>query len=141
MTTGPWNCWYATARSPVSAYSLHKHLFEDTSMEFVSKHVYPSTGLLEKAVKGIPAAIAVTGVASASKRDFKILKLEGLEPFCENIRTDNYLMYRPLFLVLHKNAPNSAEADKFIQFALSARGREVIRDNQVLPYFEGMILI
>ena len=122
-------------------YSLRKHLFEDYAMEFVSEHVYPSSGPLEKAVEQNTNAIAVTGVASAYKRDFKILKLEGLEPSFENIRTGTYLIYRPLFLVYNPNGPNSKEADKFIQFALGSTGREVIRKNQVVPYFDGMLLI
>ncbi|MEN8180527.1 MAG: substrate-binding domain-containing protein [Pseudomonadota bacterium] len=122
-------------------YSLRKHLFEDYDMEFVSAHVYPSSGPLEKAVEKNLSAIAVTGVASAYKRDFKILKLEGREPSFENIRTGNYLMYRPLFLVFNQGGPNSDEADKFIQFALGTTGREIIRNNQVVPYFDGMLLI
>jgi len=122
-------------------YTLRKHLFEDPAVEFRSEYVYASSGPLEKAVEGKRNAIAVTGIASAHKRDFKILKLEGRDPSFENIRTGNYLLYRPLFLVLNKNAPNSQEADRFIQFALGPRGREIIRKNQVVPYFDGMLLL
>ena len=122
-------------------YTLRKHLFEDPDVEFKSEHVYPSSGPLEKAVEQNRNAIAVTGIASAHKRNFKILKLEGKDPSFENIRTGNYLLYRPLFLVLNKNSPNSQEADRFIQFALGPKGREIIRRNQVVPYFDGMLLL
>lgn len=122
-------------------YSLRKHLFEDHDVEFLSQHVYKSSGPLEKAVEGNINAIAVTGVASAHKRDFKILQLEGKEASYENIRTGNYLLYRPLFLVQNVNAPNSHEADRFIQFALGTKGREIIRKNKVVPYFDGMLLL
>jgi phosphate transport system substrate-binding protein len=122
-------------------HTLRKHLFEDPNVEFKSDYIYPSSGPLEKAVEQNPNAIAVTGVASAYKRDFKILKLEGKDPSFENIRTGNYILYRPLFLTYNKNSPNSREADKFIQFALSSKGREVIRKNQVVPYFDGMLLL
>jgi phosphate transport system substrate-binding protein len=122
-------------------YTLRKHLFEDPDVEFKSEHVYPSSGPLEKAVEQNRNAIAVTGIASAHKRDFKILKLEGKDPSFENIRTGNYLLYRPLFLVLNKNSPNSEEADRFIQFALGPKGRDIIRKNQVVPYFDGMLLL
>jgi phosphate transport system substrate-binding protein len=122
-------------------YTLRKHLFEDPDIEFKSEYIYPSSGPLEKAVEKNHNAIAVTGIASAHKRDFKILKLEGKDPSFENIRTGNYLLYRPLFLVLNKNSPNSQEADKFIQFALGPKGREIIRKNQVVPYFDGMLLL
>ena len=122
-------------------YTLREHLFENHDVEFKSKHVFPSSGPLEKTVEKNPKAIAVTGIASAHKRDFKILKLEGMDPSFENIRTGNYLMYRPLYLVQNKSSPNSRESDRFIQFALGPKGREVIRQNQVVPYFDGMLLL
>jgi phosphate transport system substrate-binding protein len=122
-------------------YTLRQHLFEDKDTEFKSKHVFPSSAPLEKTVEKNPRAIAVTGVASAHKRDFKILKLEGRDPSFDNIRTGNYLLYRPLYLVHSKNAPNSLESDRFIKFALGPKGREIIRDNQVVPYFDGMLLL
>ena len=122
-------------------YTLRQHLFEDPEVEFRSKYVFPSSGPLEKEVEKNPNAIAVTGIASAHKRDFKILKLEGMDPNFENIRTGNYILYRPLYLVHNKNSPNSAESDRFIQFALGPKGREVIRKNQVVPYYDGMLLL
>ena len=122
-------------------YTLRQHLFEDPEVEFKSKHVFPSSGPLEKTVEKNPNAIAVTGIASAHKRDFKILKLESMDPSFENIRTGNYLLYRPLYLVHNKNSPNSRESDRFIQFALGSKGREIIRRNEVVPYFDGMLLI
>ncbi|MEW8509034.1 MAG: phosphate ABC transporter substrate-binding protein [Candidatus Thiodiazotropha sp.] len=122
-------------------YTLRQHLFEDQDANFESKHIFPSSGPLEKAVEQSPNAISVTGVASANKRDFKILKLEGRDPNFENIRTGNYLLYRPLYLVHSKTSPNSLESDRFIRFALGPKGREIIRDNQVVPYFDGMLLL
>ncbi len=122
-------------------YTLRKHLFEDYDIEFKSNHVYNSSGPLEKAVEQAPYAIAVTGVASAYKRNVKILQLEGKDPSFENIRTGNYLLYRPLFLIFNPNGPNSAESDRFIQFALGPKGREIIRKNRVVPYFDGMLLL
>jgi phosphate transport system substrate-binding protein len=122
-------------------YTLRMHLFDDPEVAFKSKNVFPSSGPLEKTVEKDPNAIAVTGIASAHKRDFKILRLEGKDPSFENIRTGNYLLYRPLYLVYNKNSPNSRESDRFIQFALGSVGREVIRKNQVVPYYDGMLLL
>lgn len=122
-------------------YTLRQHLFDNPDVKFKSKHVFPSSGPLEKDVEKNANAIAVTGVASAHKRDFKILKLEGLEPSFENIRTGNYILYRPLYLVQNKKSENSAETSRFIQFALGPEGRDVIRKNKVVPYFDGMLLI
>jgi phosphate transport system substrate-binding protein len=122
-------------------YTLREHLFEDQDAVFNSKHLFPSSGPLEKTVEKNPNAIAVTGVASAYKRDFKILKLEGMDPSFENIRTGNYLFYRPLYLVQNKSSPNSLESDRFIQFALGSKGRKIIRQNDVVPYFDGVLLL
>lgn len=122
-------------------YTLREHLFEDTEVEFVSDHLFPSSGPLEKTVEKNPNAIAVTGIASAHKRDFKILKLEGMDPNFENIRTGNYLLYRPLYMVQNKRSANSQESDSFIQFALGPKGRNIIRENKVVPYFDGMLLL
>jgi phosphate transport system substrate-binding protein len=122
-------------------YTLRQHLFEDTEVDFKSKYVFPSSGPLEKNVEANPKAIAVTGIASAHKRDFKILKLENLDPNFENIHTGNYLLYRPLYLVHSKSSANSADSERFIRFALGPKGREVIKRNQVVPYFEGMLLL
>ena len=122
-------------------YTLREHLFEDTEVEFISDHLFPSSGPLEKTVEKNPNAIAVTGIASAHKRDFKILKLEGMDPNFENIRTGNYLLYRPLYMVQNKRSANSNESDRFIQFALGPKGRKIIRENKVVPYFDGMLLL
>jgi len=122
-------------------YTLRLHLFEDPNADFKSKYVFPSSGPLEKEVEKNPNAIGVTGIASAHKRDFKILKLEGMDPSFENIRTGNYILYRPLYMVYNKKSPNSQESDRFIQFALGREGREVIRKNQVVPYYDGMLLL
>ena len=122
-------------------HSLRQFLFDDLDMEFSSRHVYKSSGPLEKAVEENVNAVAVTGVASAYKRDFKILKLEGKEPSYENIRKGDYFLYRPLFLTFNQGSENSKEADRFIKFALGPEGREIIRKNKVVPYFDGMLLI
>jgi phosphate transport system substrate-binding protein len=122
-------------------YTLRKLLFENLDQTFKSEHVYPSSGPLEKAVEASPNAVAVTGVASAYKRNFKILKLEGLEPSYENIREGNYILYRPLYMTYSPRAEMSRESKAFIQFALSREGREIIRKNQVVPYYDGMLLL
>jgi phosphate transport system substrate-binding protein len=123
------------------SYTLRKHLFENHDVEFNSSYVFPSSGPLEQTVEKNPNAIAVTGIASAHKRDFKILKLEDRDPNFENIRTGNYLLYRPLYLVYNRNSPNSIESDRFIQYALGPKSREIIRNNQVVHYFDGMLLL
>ncbi|MES9897766.1 MAG: substrate-binding domain-containing protein [Sedimenticola sp.] len=122
-------------------YTLREHLFDNINQEFKSKHTYKSSGPLEKATETNVNAIAVTGVASAYKRDVKILKLEGFDPSFENIRQGKYVFYRPLFLTYNFQSQNSKEANEFIKFALGPEGRDIIKRNKVVPYFDGMLLI
>ncbi|MES9855914.1 MAG: phosphate ABC transporter substrate-binding protein [Sedimenticola sp.] len=122
-------------------YTLRERLFENVNQEFVSSHTFKSSGPLEKATETNLNAIAVTGVASANKRDVKILQLEGMDPSFENIRKGNYILYRPLFLTYNKKSERNGEADRFIKFALGPQGRGIIKRNKVVPYFDGMLLI
>jgi phosphate transport system substrate-binding protein len=121
--------------------TLREALFDNPEQEFPSKHLYKSSGPLEKAAEVKPNAIAVTGVASAYKRNVKILRLGEYNPSFENIRTGNYLLYRPLFLAYSRSGENYEQVDDFVKFVLGREGRDVIRRNKVVPYFDGILLI
>jgi len=121
-------------------YTIRKLLFNDVSMDFNTGEQFKSSGPLEKAVEENPNAIAVTGVSSARKRDFKILHLEGKEPNIENIKHGDYLLYRPLYIVTNKQSENQKVVKDFIAFAHSPRGREIIRNTGSVPYLEAVQL-
>ena len=121
--------------------TLRKLVFRDFDAEFVSDLVYPSSGPLEKAVEQDIDAIAVTGISSARKRNVKITQLEGKDPSYENIKSGDYLLYRPLYLVVNLLGSTYSEVKKFAEFARSAEGQAVIRNNGVVPYQEGIHLI
>jgi phosphate transport system substrate-binding protein len=122
--------------------TLRQLVFHDFDIEFpAADEVHKSTGPLEQAIEKNPWAVGVTGISSARKRNVKILDLEGHTPTFDNIRSGEYLLYRPLYLVLNRSSPNYAEALKFVDFAHSQEGRDVIRKNGVVPYLEAVSLI
>ncbi len=116
-------------------------VFEDPDMDFPAEYVFPSSGPLEQAVEQDPAAIAITGISSARKRQVKLLSLEGLQPTVENIASGGYLLYRPLYLVTNKKGERYAEVQSFLDFAYSEQGRKIMKDNGVVPYLEATHLV
>ena len=86
-------------------------------------------------------AIGVTGISSARKRDVKILRLEEKDPSYDNIMSGEYLLYRPLYIVSNVTNPNYPEVRRFVDFANSREGRDIIRANGVVPYLEATHLI
>lgn len=133
----------AIRKSKISGvgYALRQLVFADETKEFAGSKSYPSSGPLEKAIVANPNAIGVTGISSARKRDVKILRLEEKDPNYENILSGEYLLYRPLYLVSNVSNPNYHEVRRFVDFANSRDGREIIRANGVVPYLEATHLI
>jgi phosphate transport system substrate-binding protein len=120
-------------------YAIRQYLFEDADREFVTDHVFPSSGPLEQAVEKDPAAIGITGISSARKRAVKVIGFDGKDPTFENVRDGNYGLYRPLFLVTGpKPTPKALE---FIAFATSEEGKQILRDNGVVPYQDALHLV
>jgi phosphate transport system substrate-binding protein len=96
---------------------------------------------LEKAVEANANAAGVTGVSSARKRNVKILQLQGKEPSYDNIRSGEYLFYRPLYIAHNPSHPRYSEVKKFVDFAHSREGRKIIRKQGVVPYLDALHLI
>jgi phosphate transport system substrate-binding protein len=120
--------------------TIRQLVFGDPELEFSSSHIYKSSGPLEEALENNPNGIAMTGISSARKRDLKILKLNGKEPNFENIKSGSYLLYRPLYIVTNRTDTQAAEVNRFLGFAHSPEGREIIRKNGVVPYLEALWL-
>ncbi len=121
--------------------TLRELVFDDLDKVFVSEHVYKSSGPIEKAAESNPNAIAVTGISSARKRDVKILALNGKEPSYENIRQGDYLLYRPLYITSNPGHPQYKEVKKFIDFAHTRLGRDIIRRAGSVPYLDALNLV
>jgi phosphate transport system substrate-binding protein len=121
-------------------HTIRKLLFNDPFLDFKGSVIYKSSAPLEKAVEENPNAIAMTGISSARKRNFKILQLEGKDASVENILKGDYLLYRPLYIITNKNSENLKVVKQFISFAHSRQGREIIRKNGCVPYLEALHL-
>jgi len=121
--------------------TARKLLFDNYEQEFVVSELFDSSGPLEKQVVIEAGAMGLSGISSARKRDVKILELEGKSPSYENVRTGKYLLYRPLYLIYNENSEQAEKARKFVRFANSIEGRDVIRANNTVPYLEGLNLL
>lgn len=121
--------------------TLRELAFGDFDKDFVASKVHKSSGPLEKAVEANPNAVGITGVSSARKRKVKILQLQGKEPSYDNIRSGEYLFYRPLYIAHNPANPRYSEVKKFIDFAHSREGRKIIRKQGVVPYLDALHLI
>ncbi|MCW8944151.1 MAG: substrate-binding domain-containing protein [Sedimenticola sp.] len=120
--------------------TIRQLVFNDPDMDFPQKSVYKSSGPLEEAVEKNINTIGMTGISSARKRNVKILKLDGKDPSYDNIKSGKYLLYRPLYLIIDKQSKNAKELEKFLGFAHSIKGRDIIRNNGVVPYLEALAL-
>lgn len=121
--------------------TLRQLVFANFDQDFPLDNAFRSTGPLEEALESNPNAVAVTGISSARKRDVKILKLDGYEASYENIKSGDYLLYRPLYIAYSPDAPQKEEISKFVHFAQSREGKEIIKANGVVPYSDALILI
>lgn len=131
-----------TRRGKISGVGLtiRQLVFGDTGMDFPGQHVYKSSGPLEEAIEQNANAIGMSGISSARKRDFKIVKLEEKYPSFANIKSGEYLLYRPLYVVSNRGSEHYKEVEKFVSFAHSKEGRDIIRKNGVVPYLEAVRL-
>lgn len=122
--------------------TLRELVFANFNQEFPgAKHVVKSSGPLEKGVEENVLGIATTGISSAQRRKVNMLQLNGKEPNYENIKSGDYVLYRPLYLVTKGQATSSDKVKDFITFALSREGQSVIRKAGAVPYSDAMGLV
>jgi len=121
--------------------TLRELVFADYNQEFTSHaKVVASSGPLEQAVETHPYAMGTTGVSSARKRKVNILDLAGKDPSYDNIQNGEYLLYRPLYLVVNKHNDDPRVKD-FVRFTQSREGKEVIRKAGSVPYTDAIGLV
>ncbi len=110
-------------------------LFYNYDEEFVAQHVVEESATLEKDMVTNPNGVGVTGVSSARKLKgiAKILKLEGKEASYENIKSGQYLLYRPLYMV-NRIDEHNPEVRKFVSFVSSEEGIQIMRNVGTVPY-------
>lgn len=121
--------------------TLRELLFYNYEEEFVAKHVVEESATLEKDMVTNPNGMGVTGVSSARKiQDIaKILNLGGKEPSYENIKSGQYLLYRPLYIVTNLRDRNPQVQD-FVNFVSSDEGKGIMRKVGTVPYEDAVNL-
>jgi phosphate transport system substrate-binding protein len=121
--------------------TLRELLFYNYEEEFVARHVMDSSGPLERAIVKDPNGFGVTGVSSARKlvqnKTAKILTLEGKAASYDNIKSGQYLLYRPLYIVTSLEDHNP-EVRKFVSFVSSPEGRQIMRNVGTVPYEDAL---
>ncbi|MCU7958953.1 MAG: phosphate ABC transporter substrate-binding protein [gamma proteobacterium symbiont of Bathyaustriella thionipta] len=123
-------------------YMTRKLLFNDPEKFFIgSDREFPSSGPLEQAIEKDHYSLGITGVSSARKRDVKMLTLDGKTPSYDNIKSGAYLLYRPLYIATNVTGPHHKEVTKFIDYAHSSKGREIIRKAGSVPYLDAIPLV
>lgn len=113
--------------------TLRELVFNNYDQEFTTKFVVDSSGPLERAIVENPNGIGITGISSARKLKAKILHLDGKEPSYANIKSGEYLLYRPIYMVTHMQDRNP-EVKKFIDFVMGPEGKQVMRSVGTVPY-------
>ena len=119
--------------------TLRELVFNDYDRDFVATHVVGSSGPLERAIATNPLGVGVTGISSARKQKVKILSLNGKEPSYENIKSGDYLLYRPLYMVTHLQN-RDPEIKRFLDFVMSEEGKAVMRRVGTVPYEDAIHL-
>ena len=115
--------------------TLRELMFYNYEEEFVAKYVVEESATLEKDMVTNPNGVGVTGVSSARKLKgvAKILKLDGKEASYDNIRTGQYLLYRPLYIVTNLQEKDP-EVKKFVSFVAGDEGKQIMRSVGTVPY-------
>lgn len=120
-------------------HMFRRLVFNDPDYQFRARSLtVKSSGPLEKQVAKLEAAMGLDGISSAKRTDLKVLALDGVEPTKENIASGAYPLFRPLYLVVNKNARPAAQ--EFVKFALSAEGQAVISAQGTVNLEEGKAL-
>ena len=91
-----------------------------------------STGDVITTVSNNNNAIGYASI-SALKDTVKAVDVEGISPNEENVKNQSYKIQRPFVLVTKKDAPLSASAKSFFEFATSEKASECISMAGVVP--------
>ena len=119
-------------------YMTRLMLFDDPTIDYTHNAIFHvSSGPLEDFVEKTPHSFAVTGVSSAKKRlpRVKILRLDGVAPTKENIRSGDYRLFRPLYLV--SRGKPAGLAKEFLDWIVGPEGQAVLSRAGTVTLGEG----
>lgn len=125
--------------------TLRELVFNNFDQEFKATYVVKSSGPVEKGIIKNANGIGVSGISSAKRRKvgekgLKLMKINGKAPTYENIKSGQYVLYRPLYLVTKRGNKDPKIRD-FIRYAVSREGQDIIRKQGTVPYTEAMALV
>jgi len=136
------NLYVRTGKISGVGRTLRQQLFNDPEQMFSEQAIrLSSSSKIEKAIAADPYGLAVSGISSSRHQPVKMLKLNGIEPTMDTLKSGHYDLYRMLFLIVSKSYMERSEVQDFVKFALSAEGQKVIMAAGTLPYLKGVSLI
>lgn len=114
-----------------------KEVYEE-SYEAKRWAVYFTDQEANRALSSVPYAIGVTdlGMISTEHLKVKVLKLDGILPTSDSIRSGHYPLKRDLSFIYRKGNI-SDEAQSFVDFVLSENGARILRANGFVPLIRG----
>lgn len=96
----------------------------------------PSNGAIVAAVEGNPSAVGYVGLAYADPQKVKILKISAdgvnyYEPTQENILSHKYTLWRYLYMIKRKDAPE--HVNRFIEYVKGEQGEGIVKKIGYVP--------
>jgi len=138
----PINLYIRKGKSSGVGRTLRQQLFDNVDEEFsASARVKGSSGAIEAAVEEDPEAFAVSGISSSRHRSVNMLALDGVKPTIKTLQKGKYPLFRILFLVAPPNYEDNRVLDKFVDFAYSLEGQDIIMEAGTLPFHRGIFLM
>jgi phosphate transport system substrate-binding protein len=116
-------------------FSARFLLFHYGDQQVSAPRLYVNVEKLEEGVVIDPHGIGFStfsGVASNPK--IKMLAVEGVRPSIATISDGSYPLYSALYLASRDDSKKHEEVTKFVAFAGSEQGREILRKHDLVPY-------
>ncbi|MGI5824875.1 MAG: substrate-binding domain-containing protein [Bacillota bacterium] len=107
----------------------------DNDLTYDGAEITNSTSVMLSTVAGNPKAIGYVSLGSLSD-DVKAVKVDGVEPSVEDIKSGSYKVSRP-FNIAYKDGGLSDVAQDFMNYILSAEGQKVIEDEGYISVVDG----
>ncbi len=116
-------------------YSARLLLFHFGDQQVSAPRLYVNVEKLEEGITIDPHGIGFStysGVISNPK--IKMLGVEGVRASNASISDGSYPLYSALYLASRDDAPKHEEVSKFVAFAGSDQGRDILRKHGLVPY-------